>query len=533
MANSAISQLPLSAGANTNDLLVKDNQGTGPTQGMPLSQVLALQSIQTQNRFNLTLAGNTAGVLAQVSSGTLTLAGGNNVTLSQAGNAITISAANQTEQTQSRFNLTLAGNTLGVLALVSSGVMTLAGGANVTLSQAGNAITIVGAAGGAAGTNTIGMSTLGNTSGDNAPIAASAMRLILIGGNNVTLSQSTNGVSASITISAFNQSEQTQSRFNLTLAGNTSGVLAQVSSGVLTLAGGANVTLSQAGNAITISAAAGAQTEQTQNRFNLTLAGNTAGVLAQVSSGTLTLAGGNNVTLSQNGNAVTISAGGGAVPTLSWWQNMNIVNTGGMQVGSIAISYDTMGVYPLNQGGVFPGNMTVNTMHLLFTLSGSTATMSQAFTSSVFVAIYTLNVSTLSLLNSVVTTFGSGADNANLSTLRVGGRWLTIHSSAWSSQPVFTPGHYYVGLLIRSSSRSDQTAAYWGQADWSFNSVLSGSIGISQVNATTVGFQPWKGIYSVTTASPPTVISSNAINKQVGAMTVIPCIQFNNMIQSF
>src|SRR6476659_3606287 len=97
MANSAISQLPLSAGANTNDLLVKDNASTGPTQRMPLSQILALtsQSVQTQNLYNVTLAGNTAGVLAQISSGTMTLAGGNNITLSQAGNAVTISAASQ------------------------------------------------------------------------------------------------------------------------------------------------------------------------------------------------------------------------------------------------------------------------------------------------------------------------------------------------------------------------------------------------------------------------------------------------------
>jgi hypothetical protein len=40
----------------------------------------------------------------------------------QAGNAVTVSAAAtvaQTEQTQARFNLTLGGNTSGVLALLS------------------------------------------------------------------------------------------------------------------------------------------------------------------------------------------------------------------------------------------------------------------------------------------------------------------------------------------------------------------------------------------------------------------------------
>ncbi|MDQ5972115.1 MAG: hypothetical protein QG553_274, partial [Patescibacteria group bacterium] len=50
-----------------------------------------------------------------------------------------------------RINATISGNTAGAGALVSTGTMTLAGGNNITLSQAGNAITISGAAGGEAG----------------------------------------------------------------------------------------------------------------------------------------------------------------------------------------------------------------------------------------------------------------------------------------------------------------------------------------------------------------------------------------------
>lgn len=39
----------------------------------------------------------------------------------------------------------------------------------------------------------------------------------------------------------------------------------------------------------------------------VSLSGNTAGVMANISSGTLYLAGGNNITLSQNANSVTVS----------------------------------------------------------------------------------------------------------------------------------------------------------------------------------------------------------------------------------
>ena len=50
---------------------------------------------------------------------------------------------------------------------------------------------------------------------------------------------------------------------------------------------------------------------------NVSLGGNTAGALTNVSSGTLFLAGGNNVTLSQNGNSITISANTAAAANLS------------------------------------------------------------------------------------------------------------------------------------------------------------------------------------------------------------------------
>lgn len=92
--------------------------------------------------FNVTLSGNTAGVMAQVSSGTLTWAGGANITLSQNGNAISIIGA--AGGAGGGAAIQMGGNTTGTTALVSSGTLTLAGGAGITLSQAGgNAITIM------------------------------------------------------------------------------------------------------------------------------------------------------------------------------------------------------------------------------------------------------------------------------------------------------------------------------------------------------------------------------------------------------
>ena len=307
---------------------------------------------------DLSLSGNTTGTLALISSGTGILAGGNNITLSQNGQSITISAANQSVQTQSLINLSLGGNTAGVLTLVSSGTALLAGGNNITLSQNGQSITISGAnaaAGSAAavaiggnstsagagystvtsgtalfaGGNNITLSQNGASitiSGANAAAGSAAAvaiggnstsagagystvtsgTVLFDGGNNITLSQ--NG--SNITISAANQSAQTQNLFDLTISGNTAGTTALISSGTLTLDGGANITLSQNGNAITIvgPAPGTAQTVQTQNCVDVTIDTNAnyVGTPALISSGTAIWAGGNNITLSQNGQEITI-----------------------------------------------------------------------------------------------------------------------------------------------------------------------------------------------------------------------------------
>ena len=155
-----------------------------------------------------------------------------------------------------------------------------------------------------AGSFTAGMSDIGNTSGDTGAVQN---QLVFAGGNNITLSQSKDGQSATLTISAFNQSVQTGSIIrDVNIIGNTSGTTADITSGTLILAGGNNITLSQNLNNITISAQS--QSQQTQNIIrDINIAGNTSGTTANITSGTISIAGGNNITLSQNQNSITIS----------------------------------------------------------------------------------------------------------------------------------------------------------------------------------------------------------------------------------
>lgn len=533
-----------------------------------------------------------------------------------------------------RINATIGGNTAGAGALVSSGTLTLAGGNNVTLSQNGNAITISGGAGG--GSNTFGMSNLGNTSGTTGVISGSALRYAFAGGNNVTLSQSINAASATLTISAANQTVQTQNLHNVTLGGNTSGVMAQVSSGTLTLAGGNNITLSQNGNAVSIIGGAGgggglgglansqatytsgtvnllegggaltiasttgqkfnfsvpqtsslvatgivnlasagnnisigaSQSAQTQNLHNITLAGNTSGTLAQISSGTLTLAGGNNVTLSQSGNAITISAGAGGggggvavansqatyssgtVNILEGGGAITIATSAGGQslkvsvpavsslVGVNGISVSTAGsTINIDGAGVGGGatysyfnpqdayvqtvgqqgqgtlhiqptqapNVTFDRVVFPVVFSGGTASTGSA-TLSMWMGFYTRTASTLSLLTSYSTSVGVSHSGTANSSQNVGLKVLTMGASSSLSA-----GQYFVGILSRTTSATAGSNLSISQIVASQqNSNLAGFWG-QAVNAT-MQYTRGLGAYTATTSAIPSSVAISQLN---------------------
>jgi hypothetical protein len=189
-------------------------------------------------------------------------------------------AASQIASLGGGFDVSLGGNTIGTLGLVSSGTLFLAGGNNVTLSQVGNSVTI--------SANTVAAATLsvsaGSTSGAFGGLTFGNGNGVAFGLNNGTVTASVNA-----------QSVQTQA------AGNIAGI------GVTTTTQAGSIlgaTQNTAGLSLAIplwltTAAAGG--------FDVTLGGNTSGALALVSTGTLFLAGGSNITLSQNGNSVTIS----------------------------------------------------------------------------------------------------------------------------------------------------------------------------------------------------------------------------------
>lgn len=416
------------------------------------------------------------------STGSIVVTAGSNITLSQNASSITIIGASQSIQTQnsvaingstgniilSTLQLYASGNTEGTTQALSSGSIVLAGGNNITLSQDHNTVTIIGGAGGGGGSFSAGISG-GNTSGNTGTVSN---EIVLAGGNNITLSGSTNAGGMSVTISAQNtsQSIQTQNSIqvngssgsivltagnNITLSQNASTITISAanqsvqtqnsiqvngSSGSIVFTAGNNITLSQNASTITVSAAN--QSVQSQNLVDISLSGNTAGVLTLISSGTAILAGGNNVTISQNGQSITISAFNQTVqtqnlvsvngstgnisfvagPNISLSQNASTITISASNQSvqtqnnvDVSLSGNTAGVLTLVSSGtvIFAGgnNITLSQNGQSITISGPNAGGAQTGISGLQVSNTTYTSGTVTFQNANGISFGSSGAN--------------------------------------------------------------------------------------------------------------------------
>ena len=284
----------------------------------------------------------TTGALSDHSHGDISTVStaGTNLTLGSASSGLTVAvpaylttaygAAIQGSGAQSQNTGTIVfANSNGVtFGLSDDGVMTASipaiGGAQTGISSIYD---------GVSSSITAGALSFANTNGMSFGLDGSTMTgsytvpgvTVFSNSNNVEFGLAGSTVTALANLS---QTLQTSNVHNLTLSGNTSGTLTQVSSGTVTLIGGSNITLSQSGNKIEINAEAGGH--------DLIIGGQTAGTVTQIASGTLTLAGGNNITLSQDGSAITISgaAQGGVQTGISGIGVSNTTYTSGSVIWS-------------------------------------------------------------------------------------------------------------------------------------------------------------------------------------------------------
>lgn len=262
-------------------------------------------------------------------------------------------------------------------------------------------------------------------------------------------------------------------------------------------------------------------------------AGNTAGTTGLV-AGSLNFAGSRGITLSQSVNAqsatLTIL---GPIQSKMWFNNA----IGGSVATNLAVqgtSNGTLYVFPLNYiEDDWGQDMTANTVMFNLSISHTNVTTSTlAKTFSVFLGIYTsVNSTQLSILNSVSVAYTRAATSVQSAELH-GARFMTIHSSLWSVQPVFINNSRYIGAFFFRTSGEALAVSMLGQYMHNTDQ-RSGTIGSSVASNTTMGWGPWQGRLSASTAALPAALARSDIQKNVSNAMFIPNLLFNNEASSF
>jgi hypothetical protein len=183
--------------------------------------------------------------------------------------------------------------------------------------------------------------------------------------------------------------------------------------------------------------------------------------------------------------------------------------------------------------------MTANT--LLINISAGEPKLSRAFVIQAKIGLYSVNGSSLSLLNSGTVTWGATAANVTNTALFYGQRFLTIHSSNWSAQPTLSRTNYFVGAVANTHT-SGAGGDVPGFATLGFRilnsgTINSGTVGISQTaGSTSQGYYPWIGVSGATrayTQGLPTNIQLSQLVKTGAYYGLIPYLQINNIASNF
>lgn len=478
----------------------------------------------------------------------LILTGGNNITLSQSTNAtgatVSISAANQTAQTQSNIqgiiasgstnytgNISFA-NSNGVTFGLSNNTVTAsvaAGGGGgialansqtsftsgtVNLLEGGGAITIASTTGqkynfsvpatsslsvtGALSISrngstvsigapafSVGMSTIGNTSGTTGTVSN---QLILAGGNNITLSQST-GVGGN-TISIIGGAG----------GGGGGGVAlsanALISSGTASLSAAGALTASVNGQTLSLSVPA-------QSSISVTGAlsmSNNGSTISLGAPGTSSLIGINGVSISTTSNSIYLS---GPTPTLQRWEHPTAVFSTLPAIVNNSLSLQHMYV---------PFFVTGTEMKIGGSLSVGTHTSAStgSVTISYKMALYTLNGSTLSLATSGGGSTAFGVSSNSTSSI-AGMRQFTAQMNI-----NMTPGQYWAAAMMSTTTNyasNSMTFTLYGnnQVPTAASNAILSPMGVA-VTAAPRDVYLFQGVYATTTTAFPTAIQGSQIN---------------------
>jgi len=508
-------------GLASNITTALQSAGAYLTTARASNDAVGLNTAQT----NVTWTVNSSGLSLNAAgyAGTGTSATNASVTLNSAGLAISVAApggggvmyANLSGNTSgnttasgstlnfSGINVTLSGTNGSQIAISAPPVSSLAAGSNITISTTGSTISVIGA------NYSAGVSNLGNTAGST---GVSGSRIVFVGTNNISLSQSTDSNGATISI---NQT-----------AGGVGGAM------YANLSGATSGNTTASGNTLNFSG------------VNITLSGTNGSQIAISAPATSSLSAGNNISLSSNGSTIGLSAQ--AVALIAGTQTatsgtVSFANSNGVTFGMsgsnqitasvagpyIASGYSPHGDYPLVVGAVGQGtlaldpdifpDLTVNVIAVPINFSAA-ANSTGSFTISNWVGLYSRNVSSLSLAhstsNSVGITFSGTANSASYH----GWRNLTYN---WSTS--ISGGRYWIAQVVRTTT---------GGANCSFSQYLASQIntnfsgGFGVASNATAQFTLGQGFYSASTTALPNAIAFSEIQGTNSLAQRFPIVQF-------
>lgn len=518
--------------------------------------------------------GNTSGT-AGTASNQVVFAGGNNITLSQntgtGGNTISIIGAagggggialanSQTTYTNGTVNLLegsgaiTIGSTTGQrfnLSVPSQSTISATGA--VSISTNGSTISI------GAPAFSAGMSTIGNTAG----VAGTASnQLVLAGGNNITLSQAVGAGGNTISISAPNQSVQTQN--SVAVMGST-GNIAFVNANNVSFGGnGSTITGSASFNQTNQNLSLYAAGNTTQNSSAVLNASNLSfngagGVSVGFSNGSIQISGaaggggggGGGVAIAnsqatytngtanfvEGGGAITIASAANQSLRFSVPATSSLAVTGGLNV-STAGNTVSLGVQPVptlsrweypnnaftSLGLNGNGSLSIEHMYVPFNISGSamkiggsmsaqtnTSVTTASVNISLWMGIYTLSGSTLSLAS-----FGSALHGFQWSVSNSSTANTSINGMRQMTVPVdinMSAGEYWVAAAI-SSQTTYTSPLYSMYGNNLINSAGSGAV-LMPIGAGTSSARDgmlFQGIYTTAVSAGPQSIIGPHIN---------------------
>jgi hypothetical protein len=406
--------------AGSNGITASESTAGGGPNTIWLSGVTtAAQTNQSAIKgLGVSNTGNTAGNTGLSTGIDWVIAGSNGITASQSTAAggpdtIWLSGATQTNQSAIKgLGVSNTGNTAGNTGLSTGIDWVLAGTNNITVSESTavggpNTIWFSAPNPGGGGQFSAGASTAGNTAGST---GVTGTRLVLVGSNMVSLSQSTDANGGTVTWNA-TQTVQTQGvtqdelSIGMSNLGNTSGTSTVQTGQRFVFVGSNGITLSQSTGAgsTTLTISGITQTNQSAIKgLGVSNTGNTAGNTGLSTGIDWVLAGSNMITASQS------TAVGG--PDTIWLNATQTVQTQGITVDELSIGVST--------GGNTSGNTTVQTGQRFVLAGGNNVTLSQATgAGSTTVTISAFNQTTQSAIKALgVSNTGNTAGNTGVST---------------------------------------------------------------------------------------------------------------------